>query len=69
MPIKNIITMVISNEVNEPMMAPSHVFFGETIGASLCLPNNKPLKYCMISELQMTNTKIMMVVQYLTIQM
>jgi hypothetical protein len=36
--------------ITEPIIAPSHVFLGLTLGASLCLPNNDPPKKAKISQ-------------------
>ena len=42
----------VTSEDREPQMAPSQVFFGETRGASLCLPNRVPPKRAAVSQIQ-----------------
>ena len=42
----------VTSEDREPQMEPSQVFFGETRGASLCLPNRVPPKRAAVSQIQ-----------------
>ena len=46
-------TVITSIVPSAPPAAPSTVFFGLIVGASLCFPNNIPLKYAQVSVIQL----------------